>query len=844
MSSSPEVQLVKVSDDDAVSIISLREEMRSPHYRGRPRNIPPPHRHVIQETLKIDGKIPDVIHKLEYMGWDHTVVATKQSVRAFKKIPDVRGFMDGDVPVDDNEGSDGDDEDKAVEKPIVEIVTKIYSRRNPSRPLPPRRMRDMNNDRPITAAFDQGEYRYDDYISDADQAETSHDAIEPAEPFMIVHSDHLRNAIKAVVTYYPFVKLNGNPLTIPAPYRILYLHRQELANYRDNQPDSHSPEYAATTAEHIDVLLNFLAKNNGKELHREEDRHQLETPQATYDYFWLLLKPGEIVYAKRYDIWTPYVISSVMGGGNAYANSDNYKISAWLLESNGTKVDRFMEAFTVAPWHGEQAISTLSVVPAAFWKENLAAQDGLTMREKCIAEGRLYWELLKAPAYKEYDGQLVNSWSGSKQASGPTGFMCGRVICDATGFDKYFHQAPDLAFGHPRSGYNSGRRSLSTAPTKDHLPKTLPRCSCEVCDENRVTGKENDSPYIGFEDLDPVTDTPPENELFYLVLSNTIPGFILGQRRWGHLNVAHLKPVKTDKEAFKYLVLEDDVKMTVKALIGKFATNVDPTITPWGNDFVKNKGEGRIFLLHGSPGVGKTCTAECIAELTNRPLIALTSGDLSVDSYRVEQNLSYFFELGQRYGALVLIDEADVYLERRRSKDIARNGLVSVFLRALEYYRGLLIITTNRVQSFDGAFLSRIHVALHYKNLRDEDRERIWANNFDRLDRDSSGNVRVSVAAREFVWTSREVRSLKWNGREIRNAMQTALALAESDAQDEGSDKTVIAEKHIRAVVKLSKGFRDYIKNSIPDDDDVAYDYEESDAEDDEDELDQRSDMG
>lgn len=230
-------------------------------------------------------------------------------------------------------------------------------------------------------------------------------------------------------------------------------------------------------------------------------------------------------------------------------------------------------------------------------------------------------------------------------------------------------------------------------------------------------------------------------------------------------------------------------------------------------------------------GVGKTCTAECIAELTNRPLIALTSGDLSVDAHRVESNLNYFLELGQRYGALVLLDEADVYLERRRARNISRNGLVSVFLRALEYYRGVLFLTTNRVRSFDGAFLSRIHVALHYKNLGDEERERIWTHNFDRLDRDSRGKIHVAMAAREFVWSSQEVRALKWNGREIRNAMQTALALAESDSNEEGLQTITIGEKHLRAVVKMSKGFKDYIKSIMPArSNDVDYDGDSDDA--------------
>lgn len=195
-----------------------------------------------------------------------------------------------------------------------------------------------------------------------------------------------------------------------------------------------------------------------------------------------------------------------------------------------------------------------------------------------------------------------------------------------------------------------------------------------------------------------------------------------------------LSDVRPDQDAFKYLVLDDEIKLTVKALIGKFA-NQDGKVSPWPSDFVKNKGEGRIFLLHGSPGVGKTCTAECIAELTRRPLLSLTSGDIStsMSAVSVERALNYFLTLGERFGALVLLDEADVYLEARRTRDLQRNALVSMFLRALEYYKGVLFLTTNRVEAFDSAFTSRIHVALHYRKLNDEDRGRIWIHNFERL---------------------------------------------------------------------------------------------------------------
>ncbi|KAM0262910.1 hypothetical protein ACHAQJ_001503 [Trichoderma viride] len=765
-----------------------------------------------QLQYAVEGEVPDILYTLNHVALNRRFLGRLRSSEPFQNVTTYEIRHD-----------DTDESGELVKKPIFEIVTTVCIEGRPDdhRRMPPPRRTNPQIDRPITAAFDNIDYRSDGYYTDEEQYYDPSGSPQADPPSMVIYSEHLINALRAVVRYYPHFGLNGKTVHINAPYRVLYHHRRELSEYRENQPDAHSAEYAETTIKHIDTLLKFLDESLGVEINKEEELHKLETPMTTFEYFWLLLKPGDVIYAKRYDIWTPLVISSVNIGNRPHSNPESYKINCWLLESNGAKVGRYMESYGVSPWQGEQAISTLSVIPAAFWKEDLAAHGGLTMREKLIEEGKLYWELLKRPTYMEYDGLLVNSGSGSRLPGGPTGFMNGRVICDASGFDKYFDTAPDWdgrRYSHPNR-----RRATHGIPNKDHLPQSLPRCGCAVCTESR--SRENNGLYSGFEDIDPLCDTPPENDLFFHVLSKTIPGFILGTRRWGNLHVTNLSPVKADKEAFKYLVLDDDIKLTVKALIGQYATGVDGQVTPWGNDFIRNKGEGRIFLLHGAPGVGKTCTAECIAELTNRPLISLTSGDLSVDAFRVETNLSYFLELGQRYGALVLLDEADVYLERRRAKNISRNGLVSVFLRALEYYRGVLFLTTNRVRSFDTAFLSRIHVALHYKNLGDEDRERIWTHNFDRLDRDSRGKIRVAIAAREFIWSSQEVRALKWNGREIRNAMQTALALAESDSNETGLPTITIGEKHVRAVVKMSKGFKDYIKSAMPlGSDDVDYD--------------------
>lgn len=72
------------------------------------------------------------------------------------------------------------------------------------------------------------------------------------------------------------------------------------------------------------------------------------------------------------------------------------------------------------------------------------------------------------------------------------------------------------------------------------------------------------------------------------------------------------------------------------------------------------------------------------------------------------------------------MDEADVFLERRSVHDLQRNALVSVFLRLLEYFQGILFLTTNRVETFDEAFQSRIHIALRYNDLDVKAKKIIW----------------------------------------------------------------------------------------------------------------------
>lgn len=110
------------------------------------------------------------------------------------------------------------------------------------------------------------------------------------------------------------------------------------------------------------------------------------------------------------------------------------------------------------------------------------------------------------------------------------------------------------------------------------------------------------------------------------------------------------------------------------------------------------------------------------------PLYMMAAGDLGLDPSSVESKLRGIMTMCSRWGAILLLDEADIFLEERSLHELERNKLVSIFLRVLEYYEGIMFLTTNRVQTFDAAFQSRIHISLEYPELDKKSRTTIWVN--------------------------------------------------------------------------------------------------------------------
>jgi hypothetical protein len=193
--------------------------------------------------------------------------------------------------------------------------------------------------------------------------------------------------------------------------------------------------------------------------------------------------------------------------------------------------------------------------------------------------------------------------------------------------------------------------------------------------------------------------------------------FSLRDHEYLTTHITNLTPYKYDASLRNKLVLPQGNKILIDALTGDSVTN--------RSDIIQGKARGVIILCSGLPGTGKTLTGEVYAELIQCPLYIVQCSQLGTDEGELEKELAKVLNRATRWGAILLIDEADVYIHER-GDDIQQNAIVGVFLRLLEYYNGILFMTTNRATIIDDAILSRVTAHVRYDTPKDDDRDRLW----------------------------------------------------------------------------------------------------------------------
>lgn len=244
-------------------------------------------------------------------------------------------------------------------------------------------------------------------------------------------------------------------------------------------------------------------------------------------------------------------------------------------------------------------------------------------------------------------------------------------------------------------------------------------------------------------------------------------------KAWAIFPVDGVGEVAWSDMALERLVLPGDYKKIIPAFVQAQLSKAD-----YFDDVIQGKSQGIIMLFQGPAGVGKTLTAESVAEEMKCPLYTISSGELGDTVADVERSSGKILQLCTRWKAVLLLDECDVFLERRSGANMSQNKLVSVFLRLLEYYQGCLILTSNRVQDIDPAFESRIYLTIEYPALNADSRYQIWWNFLHGSEHAQSNQAESSSIRETHV---RDLAKRELNGRQIKNVIKTSRLLAARD---------------------------------------------------------------
>ena len=228
--------------------------------------------------------------------------------------------------------------------------------------------------------------------------------------------------------------------------------------------------------------------------------------------------------------------------------------------------------------------------------------------------------------------------------------------------------------------------------------------------------------------------------------------FSLDLKRYVYADVDDLREYDYDEAALDKLCLPDEMRGVLRQV---FTTSK----TELFGDLLRGKHGGIVILASGRPGVGKTMTAEVYAEVTRRPLYVLEFGEMGTRVDELEKNLETIFARVVRWRAVLQFDECEIFLATR-GQDLERSAIVGIFLRLLDYYEGLLFLTTNRPEVLDGAIRSRVMLRLEYPDLDAAARSQIWRAMF------AAAGLRLTAGEFDDLATE------EMNGRQIRNLVR------------------------------------------------------------------------
>ncbi|TKA79105.1 hypothetical protein B0A49_01828 [Cryomyces minteri] len=584
---------------------------------------------------------------------------------------------------------------------------------------------------------------------------------------IVVQSPLLKKLLEDVLVGYPGVTVGLQRLEFSGRVEPL-IHRwsglkDAIVKLKNTKQDGNSEDGQVNIQilEHAELLHDLLTTEFKNLIDASQDMKSKGV--MTYENLWTLFQPGSMVYSRQGGQDRVFKLHSAKYGQDRNGNNV-FWVTCQYIDFDGTRFGTNKLNTSIQAYNGTKSINSLPTFPLEFH----AHRDDI--RERVIERGGRF-ESYAGSHYKAYNGM---GWKRGQFGSKDKYSIKGRVVIDTYGWNRF---QPNFAvYVTPLHHKEAMAAGISNGENCDNGNDDY-----DGEDDDCDGGMPTDGHFADEEDADhqraPLTaDQKP-------ICTHLLRGYSLKEKLWLNLYINSVQEITFNSKAFDSLVLPSNQKELILGF-----TQSQQSFRSTFDDVIEGKGRGIILLLSGPPGVGKTLTAESVAEEMKVPLYMMSAGDLGLDPRNVESKLQGILEMCTRWNAILLLDEADVFLEQRSLHELERNKLVSVFLRILEYYEGIMFLTTNRVDTFDAAFQSRIHISLDYPELSSDSRRMVWKNF-------------LAQAGREHSITETQLDQLSlmnMNGRQIKNVLKTAQLLATRKG-------AVLSHNHIVTVLDVTQ---------------------------------------
>ncbi|ETS75830.1 hypothetical protein PFICI_12774 [Pestalotiopsis fici W106-1] len=625
-----------------------------------------------------------------------------------------------------------------------------------------------------------------------------------------IKSKQLREALRDVMG-----NLRGMNLVVENPKldpNILFLYlddlREHMVNLTDLEPAGKTrkarkkvQKWIDEKRRHLRVLIRYLDKDYAQT--KKTLYPLLEHGLITFDLCWALWKPGTKAYTTTYgstDEPRVFNIEFAEKQRNVLKGEFFY-VEGKYLEFDGKSFGYGTMCEEIAAFRGARKISSLDCFPLQYHKDEGQIRRSLIERgQKFVSLAGAHYKSHKGIAFYKKKKAVVKVNINGRVMIDPSTYRRNNPNYQISPIRPRDHDILDSPEDSEDEEYSDGDTGDGAKALQDNedLIKYVTKViqdkdgnTQEISvskDELDLMNAALENGFFSGQGADDAKDkASKENKMEnhhttkkashgrefsdedYLIASSVVLGFAFNEKLWVELSVSGVKEISWNESAYESLVLQPKTKDVVKALVESHKYHAAENI----DDVIQGKGKGLVFVLHGPPGTGKTLTAEGISEFLKCPLYSVSAGDLGTDSRGLEAELQRVLDICHTWGAILLLDEADVFLEKRNMLDLHRNALVSIFLRHLEYFQGIMFLTTNRVETFDDAFQSRIHIGLRYDELDTKAKKAIFKIFIERVKALQEVPI-TNFTDEDYNTLARQ----SLNGRQIKNTVRTAQALA------------------------------------------------------------------